>query len=99
MKKRPSYIEANMNFPDIPSNFIVTFGVFIIVYFASLLIWAICQSNTLETYLWIAGSVLLFIYSGIVILGCIGKCRLTIFQNEMERNQEILDEGLYDGGD
>ena len=76
---RPSYIKANMNFPAVPNNSIVTYLLFIIVYFVSIFIWAFYKSYTPETYLCIAGTLLIFTYSVIILLGCIGKCRLSTY--------------------
>ena len=74
VKNRPSYKEADMNFPAIAkaNTFIVTFGLFIILNILSLIIWGCYQTYTVETYLWIAGSAFLFFYSLIILLGCIG---------------------------
>ena len=91
VKTRPSYIKANMNYPAIPNTIVTTCGLLIFNYFLSLIIWGIYGAYkvyTLDAFLLIFASVSILIYFLIILIGCIGKCRLTTFQNEMKRNQE-----------
>ena len=84
VKKRPSYIAANMTYPAIPNTFVVTCGILIMVYILSLIVWVFYQTYNLETFLLIFGSIVLIFYSLIALLGLIGKCRLSSFQDEMK---------------
>ena len=81
VKNRPSYIKADIHFPNTPSNFVLTSAVLIIIYFLSIIIWAFFYPYDVKTYFWIFLSVSITLYTFIILLGCVGKCRLTSFQN------------------